>query len=108
MTMRHHGTPQSATARAQTGVLVGFLLIAGYFLATEHRAHAVQYLPLLFLLLCPVLHLLHTASIQRSPRRNMTVHHQSHGCETVKRKGDTGGNAQAMTSVLTTSSCSKG
>jgi hypothetical protein len=40
-------------------ILVGFLLIAGYFLATEHRAHAVQYLPLLLLLLCPVLHLLH-------------------------------------------------
>ena len=40
-------------------ILIGFLLIAGYFLVTEHRAHVVQYLPFLLLLLCPALHLLH-------------------------------------------------
>lgn len=41
-------------------VLIGFLVIAGYFLVTEHRAHiatAVPYLPLLLLLACPFLHM---------------------------------------------------
>lgn len=39
--------------------LVGFILIAGYFLVTEHRAHvalALPYLPFLLLLACPFLH----------------------------------------------------
>lgn len=40
-------------------VLVGFLIIAGYFLVTEHRAHlsgALYYLPFVFLLACPLMH----------------------------------------------------
>lgn len=40
-------------------VLIGFLVIAGYFLITEHRAHlalALPYLPWLLLLACPFLH----------------------------------------------------
>ena len=40
-------------------VFIGFALIAGYFLITEHRAHVVQYLPFLFLLACPLMHLFH-------------------------------------------------
>lgn len=43
-------------------VLIGFLLIAGYFLVTEHRAHlalALPYLPWLLLLACPFLHFFH-------------------------------------------------
>jgi hypothetical protein len=40
-------------------VFWGFLLIAGYFLITEHRAHVVQYLPFVLLLACPLLHLFH-------------------------------------------------
>ena len=36
----------------------GFLLIAGFFLQTEHRAHLFGILPfLLILLACPLLHL---------------------------------------------------
>ena len=36
---------------------VGFLLIAGFFLQTEHRAHLFGILPfLLILLACPLLH----------------------------------------------------
>ena len=41
--------------------LGGFLLIAAYFLWTEHRAHlvgALSFLPYLLLLACPLLHLL--------------------------------------------------
>lgn len=40
-------------------VLIGFLLIAGYFLWTEHRAHVIQYLPFALLLACPLLHFFH-------------------------------------------------
>jgi YHS domain-containing protein len=40
-------------------VFVGFPLIAGYFLITEHRAHVIQALPFLLLLACPLLHLFH-------------------------------------------------
>ena len=40
-------------------VLIGFLLIAGYFLLTEHAAHvalAIPYLPYALLLACPLMH----------------------------------------------------
>ena len=37
-------------------VLVGFLIVAGFFLLTEHRAHLFGILPFLLLLACPVLH----------------------------------------------------
>ena len=40
-------------------VFWGFLLIAGYFLVMEHRAHVIQFLPFLLLLACPLLHLFH-------------------------------------------------
>jgi hypothetical protein len=43
-------------------VFIGFLLVAGYFLIMEHRAHlggVLYYLPFLLLLACPFLHLLH-------------------------------------------------
>jgi hypothetical protein len=37
-------------------VLLGFLAIAGYFLVTEHWAHIIPFLPWLFLLACPLMH----------------------------------------------------
>jgi len=40
-------------------IFLGFALIAGYFLFTEHRAHVYQYLPILLLLACLLLHLFH-------------------------------------------------
>jgi len=40
-------------------VLLGFLVIAGFFLLTEHRAHALGALPFLLLLACLLLHLFH-------------------------------------------------
>ena len=36
---------------------VGFLLIAAFFLATEHRAYLFGLLPYLLLLACPLLHM---------------------------------------------------
>lgn len=41
-------------------ILIGFLSVAAYFLITEHRAHlggALNYLPFLLLLACPLMHL---------------------------------------------------
>lgn len=38
-------------------VTVGFLLVIGYFLWTEHRAHVIQTLPYLLLAACPLMHL---------------------------------------------------
>lgn len=38
-------------------VLIGFLLIAGFFLVTEHTAHFLGALPYLILLACPLMHL---------------------------------------------------
>jgi Protein of unknown function (DUF2933) len=40
-------------------VFVGFLLIAGFFVLTEHTAHVLGALPYLLLLACPLLHLFH-------------------------------------------------
>lgn len=41
-------------------IFIGFLLIAAYFLITEHRAHlgdVLNYLPILLLLACPFMHM---------------------------------------------------
>ncbi len=40
-------------------VLGGFLLIAGFFLITEHTAHVFGALPVVLVLLCPLLHAFH-------------------------------------------------
>ena len=40
-------------------VFLGFALIAGYFLFTEHRAHMFGILPYLLILACPLMHFFH-------------------------------------------------
>ena len=53
---------ESRTQSATKWVFIGFLLIGGYFLIMEHRAHlggVLTYLPFLLLLACPLLHLFH-------------------------------------------------
>lgn len=45
--------------QAERWVFWGFVLIAAYFLLTEHRAHVVQFLPFVLVLACPLLHLFH-------------------------------------------------
>jgi hypothetical protein len=37
--------------------LCAFLVVAAFFLWTEHRAHLLGVLPYLFVLLCPLIHL---------------------------------------------------
>jgi hypothetical protein len=36
---------------------IGFALLGGYYLWAQHRAHVLQYWPLAFFLLCPLMHL---------------------------------------------------
>ncbi|WP_262031342.1 DUF2933 domain-containing protein [Microvirga sp. Mcv34] len=44
--------------RSRAGLAtIGFLLIAAFFLFSEHRAHALGLLPYLIILACPLLHL---------------------------------------------------
>jgi len=55
---RPDGDTRAARLRSVV-VLAGFLVIAGYFLWTEHQARvmvALPYLPWLLLLACPFLH----------------------------------------------------
>lgn len=56
--------PQDRTEHARHSgrskwVLAGFLLVAAFFLWTEHRAHLLGALPYLLLLACPLMHLFH-------------------------------------------------
>lgn len=62
MTFHDHsdtGIPRQSGSRSfRTGlVLLGFLVIAGALLFTEHRAHVLGALIYLPLLLCPLMHL---------------------------------------------------
>ena len=59
---RHHSAQDDAPRppgfwRSRAGLAaIGFLLIAAFLLVSEHRAHALGYLPFLLLLACPLLH----------------------------------------------------
>ena len=63
--MPHDHSGSSSTNRPRQVsrfVFLGFVLIAAYFLITEHRAHLVglvPFLPFLLLAACPLLHLFH-------------------------------------------------
>lgn len=46
-----------ATSRRANRVFLGFILIALIMLVVEHRAHVLGWLPWLFLLACPLMHL---------------------------------------------------
>ncbi len=52
--------PTGPWFRSRSGlVLLAFLIIIGFFLVSEHRAHVLGILPWLLLLACPLLHFLH-------------------------------------------------
>lgn len=53
-----HGRPKGGFPMWRMGLaLVGFLVIAGVLLLTEHRAHVLGALIYLPLLLCPLMHM---------------------------------------------------
>ena len=52
--------PSTPLWRTRSGVvLCGFMLVAGFYLLTEHTAHAFGMLPFLLILACPLMHLFH-------------------------------------------------
>ena len=57
METNHDGKKGSSFASRANIVLIGFLVIGGFYLATEHRAHLYGWLPWLLLLACPLMHL---------------------------------------------------
>lgn len=48
----------ASRARRHLWIFVAFAAIAGFFLLTEHQAHALGLLPYLLLIACPLMHLL--------------------------------------------------
>lgn len=54
----HHSHDRTQSSRGKW-VLIGFLVVAAYFLWTEHRAHLMGALPYLLLLACPLMHIFH-------------------------------------------------
>jgi hypothetical protein len=58
--MEHKHESDGAMKSRTNIALIVFLVIAAFFLVTEHRAHLsgwFPYLPYLFLLACPLMHL---------------------------------------------------
>ena len=53
-------SPPQPWWRTRSGlVLCGFLVVAGFYLITEHTAHLLGVLPYLLILACPLMHLFH-------------------------------------------------
>lgn len=65
-----------------TLVLCGFLLVAGFYLITEHTAHVLGALPYLLFLACPLMHLFHHHG------------HGSHGGGSAKPPGNAAGSEE--------------
>ena len=61
----HSNRPRDRWSAVSRLVFWGFILVGGFFLVTEHRAHLFGVLPFLLLAACPLMHLFH--------------HHGSHG-----------------------------
>jgi hypothetical protein len=79
----HQHDPDSSektTSRAKW-VFIGFLVIAAYFLATEHRAHLSEWLSSygiwLVLLACPLMHLFMHGGHGHGGHGSIEASHQS-------------------------------
>jgi DUF2933 family protein len=55
--MNHdHGQDGKPSNSVRKFVFIGFVLVAGFFLVAEHRAHLFGILPYLLLAACPLMH----------------------------------------------------
>ena len=52
-----HAEHQSFWRSKAAMVMIGFGIVGGFFLASEHRAHLYGWLPFLFILACPLMHI---------------------------------------------------
>lgn len=85
----HHAPgPRSQRGAALPWVFFGFLLVAGFFFFTEHRAHLLGALPFVLLALCPLMHLFHRGH----------GGHQGHGTAQPER-GDSNSTATRPTAA---------
>lgn len=74
-THEHEHHQKKSGVSKQKLALIGFLIVAGFFLFTEHRAHLFGFLPFLLLLACPLLHSFHGG-------------HGNHGADTNNSEQD--------------------
>ena len=86
MTEHEHSHHQRTTAGSRTSrgglVLLPFLAMGGALLFTEHRAHVLGFLPWLFILACPLMHV---------------FMHGGHGGHRHGRSDQTGSDARGAT-----------
>ncbi|WP_373414607.1 DUF2933 domain-containing protein [Ensifer aridi] len=81
----HHGATQGPARSWRSKIviaLIGFLLIVGFLLLSEHRVHVLGYLPYLLVLACPLLHMLHHGH----GRHGAHTHASERGEQTLKRR----------------------
>lgn len=72
-------------------VFLAFAGIALFFLLSEHRIHALVWLPLLFLLACPLLHMFHHGGHGGHGRpAGRDGGHGQHGSSRPEQPRDTG------------------
>ena len=72
---QHEGQPQGGFLTSRAGlVMLGFLVIGGALLFTEHRAHVLGILIFLPLLACPLMHPFmhhgHGGHAEQDPKRS--------------------------------------
>lgn len=80
---REHDAPRTRFWSSKAGIVTcGFLLIAGFFLLTEHWAHVLGVLPYLLILACPLMHLF--------MHKGHGGHEGHHRHEQTKRTPDSG------------------
>jgi len=90
--MSQDDVPLRGAGRANWFFL-GFLAIAGYFLLTEHRAHAIPYLPFLLVLACPLMHLFMHGGHGGHEQANRDEHDAHGGCCSHQHSDDHAGHA---------------
>ena len=82
----HHSSPSrgiGAFLKSPAGIaLCVFLVIAAFYLITEHTAHTLGALPYALLLLCPILHLFMHGS------HGGHGDHSGHGDQAQRDEGD--------------------
>ncbi|CAH0498968.1 hypothetical protein NVSP9465_04064 [Novosphingobium sp. CECT 9465] len=69
-------------------VFIGFAVVAGYYLMTEHAAHVLTALPLLLFLSCPIMHL-----FMHHGHNHGRTHAVPPASESTPEKGGDNGNA---------------
>jgi len=74
-------TNKKKVPSGQQIALILFVIVAGFFLFTEHRAHILGVLPWLILLLCPLMHFFMHRGHGHGDHSEGHGNHQKHGGE---------------------------